>query len=193
MTDTAVALPPGVDTPPGGSLREVLAPRPRVIGVYAAAAIAVGLVLLFALPRPHANAVKVINPAKSIAVARTIPNFPLYLPSPLPAGWYPNSSRFSLDWIGAVLHIGYFAPGGGYIGLEQTTGDNKLVFVSTMSAGAVYDGLVTLDGQVWVHLQSDRKSQDSLAWYGPQSVVVVTGTTTVANLEQFAGSLHVGR
>jgi len=192
MTNTMVSPPPGADTPPGG-LREVLVPRWRTIGVSVAALVAAALALLLALPRPHPSAVKVINPAKSIAVARTIPNFPLYLPAPLPAGWYPNSSRFSLDWIGAVLHIGYLAPGGGYVGLEQTTGANKRVFVSTMSAGAVFDGLVTVDGMVWTHLQSDRKTQDSLVWYGPRSVVVVTGTTTVANLERFAASLHVGR
>ncbi|MGH8889771.1 MAG: DUF4245 family protein [Acidothermaceae bacterium] len=192
MTNTAVTPPPGADTPLGGGLREVLMPRWRTIAISVVATIAVALALLLALPRPHASAVKVINPAKSIAVARTIPNFPLYLPSPLPAGWYPNSSRFSLDWIGAVLHIGYLAPDGGYIGLEQTTGANKRVFVSTISAGAVFDGMVTVAGVAWFHLQSDRKSQDSLVWYGPRSVVVVTGTTTVANLERFAASLPVG-
>jgi hypothetical protein len=52
---------------------------------------------------------------------------------------------------------------------------------------------VVIDGQLWVQMASDRKQQDSLVWYGPQTTVVVTGTTTLDNLKAFAASLHVQR
>jgi len=174
-------------------LRQILAPHRRSIIALATVTVAVAVALLLALPRPQADAVKVVDPARAIERAQSTPDFPVYTPTPAPAGWYCNSARFGHDWIGAVLHIGYLAPDGGYAGVEETTGANKRIFVSTMSAGAIFDGLVTVDGQVWTHLQSDRKKQDSLVWYGPQSVVVVTGTTNVSNLEALAASLHVGR
>ena len=185
-------VPPGTDEPRGGTIAQVLAPRWRSIAISVGATLVAAVVLLVALPRPHADAVHVVDPSKSIALADGWPDFPVYTPSPLPAGWYPNSARFGLDWVGALLHIGYLAPDGGYVGLEQTTGANRKLFVSTMSAGAIFDGLVTVDGTVWTHLQSDRKVQDSLVWYGPDTVVIVTGTASVAELEQLAGSLHVG-
>jgi len=185
-------VPPGSDQPQGGSLRQVLAPRWRSIASLVGVTVLAAVVLLIALPRPHARAVHVVDPSAAIARAVEWPNFPVYTPSPLPAGWYPDSARFGLDWVGALLHIGYLAPDGGYAGLEQTTGANRKLFVSTMSAGAIFDGLVTVDGVVWNHLQSDRKVQDSLVWYGPDTVVIVTGTASVAELEQLAGSLHVG-
>jgi hypothetical protein len=93
---------------------------------------------------------------------------------------------------GPQLHIGYLAPDGGYVGLEEANLPNSWRFVTTRSAGNVFRDLRTIDGQVWAHLQSNRKSQDSLVWYGPNSVVMVTGTTSVPNLERLAASLHVG-
>lgn len=198
MSDTDVqpaltpVVPPGADPAYAAGLREILAPHWRSIIALAAATLAIAVALLFALPRPHVDAVKVVNPARAIERAQAMPHFPVYTPAPLPSGWYANSARFGHDWIGAVLHIGYLAPDGGYAGVEETTGANKHIFVSTISAGAIFDGLVTIDGVVWTHLQSDRKQQDSLVWYGPESVVVVTGTTSVLNLKQLAASLHVG-
>jgi hypothetical protein len=187
-----LAVPPGADPVNAPGLRQILAPRWRSIAALAAVTVVAAVALLVALPRPHADAVRVVNPQAAIKRAQSMPQFPVYTPSPLPAGWYPNSARFGHDWIGAMLHIGYLAPDGGYAGLEETTGANKRIFVSTISAGAIFDSLVTIDGVVWAHLNSDRKKQDSLVWYGPRSVVIVTGTTSVANLEEFAASLHVG-
>jgi hypothetical protein len=60
------------------------------------------------------------------------------------------------------------------------------------SAGDVFQNMRTIDGVVWVHLLSDRKSQESLVWYGPHGMVVITGTSSLTNLEQLAASLHVG-
>jgi hypothetical protein len=78
------------------------------------------------------------------------------------------------------------------VGLEEANLPNTWRFVTTRSAGNVFRDLRTIDGDVWAHVHSDRKVQDSLVWYGPNSVVMVTGTTSMANLEQLAASLHVG-
>jgi hypothetical protein len=148
--------------------------------------------LLIALPRPNADTVIPVDPSSAIEQAEAVPGFAVYLPEPLPAGWQPNSARFELTKDGPQLHIGYLAPDGGYVGLEEANLPNTWRFVTTRSAGNVFRDLRTIDGDVWAHVHSDRKVQDSLVWYGPNSVVMVTGTTSMANLEQLAASLHVG-
>lgn len=200
MTDdvlTVAVPPPGADElQGGGGLRQVLAPRWRTIAISVVVTLAAALALLFALPKPDPANVRVIDPSQAIAQAKAVPNFKIYLPSPLPAGWYPNSARFdtalSRKFVAPHLHIGYITPDHSYAGLEESNGMPRWRFVSMMTAGDVFKSLVTIDGTVWAHVQSSRKAQDSLVWYGPDTVVVVSGTTSMANLEAFAASLHVG-
>jgi hypothetical protein len=185
--------PPGADQPRFGPLRHLLAPGWRSIVVSAGLVLAVAVALLAALPRPDSAEVRVVDPSHAIAQAASQPGFPVYLPMPLPAGWYPNSARFDHAKTGPHLHIGYLTPDHAYAGLEESSGTNRTLFVTNMAAGAVFQEAVLIDGQLWVHVASDRKKQDSLVWYGPQTTVIVTGTTTVQNLTAFAASLHVRR
>lgn len=193
---TAQVPPPGADVPRQGGLRAPLAPRWPAIAVSVIVTLAVAIALLITLPTPNPATVKVVDPSSAIAQAEAAPGFRIYLPSPRPAGWYPNGARFDTKinskLSGAHLHIGYLTPDHAYAALEESNATPGWRFVSTMTAGNVFKELLTIDGQVWAHVQSNRKQQDSLVWYGPDTVVVVTGTTSIANLEAFAASLHVG-
>lgn len=180
--------PPGAE---GATLREAMRPSRRSLAVWVVAILAVAIGLLVALPTPRADTVIPVDPSPAIEKATAVPGFAVFVPEPLPSGWQPNSVRFQQTKTGPELHIGYLAPDGGYVGLEEANPPNSWRFVTMRSAGNVFQDLRTISGQVWAHLGSDRKSQDSLVWYGPHSVVVVTGTTSVANLEQLAASLHV--
>lgn len=188
--------PPGADAPRAGGLREVLAPRWRAIAISIAATLAVALALLITLPKPNPATVRVVDPSQAVKQAMAVPDFAVYLPSPLLPGWQPNSARFdtAVNRVtkGPHLHIGYVTPDHAYAGLEEGDSTPRWRFVSAMTAGDVFKELVTIDGNVWAHVQSSRKMQDSLVWYGRSTVVVVTGTTSLANLESFAASLHVG-
>ena len=180
--------PPGADDPtPRGALR----PNRRSLAVWVIGILAVAIGLLVALPAPRADTVIPVDPSSAIEKATAVPGFAVFVPEPLPSGWQPNSVRFQQTKTGPELHIGYLAPDGGYVGLEEANPANSRRFVTTRSAGNVFQDLRTIDGQVWARVASDRKAQDSLVWYGPHSVVVVTGTTSVANLERLAASLHV--
>ena len=174
-----------------GTLRAVLRPSRRSLATWVVAILAVAVGLLVALPTPRADTVIPVDQSSAIEKATAVPGFAVFVPEPLPSGWQPNSARFQTTKTGPELHIGYLAPDGGYVGLEEANPANSRRFVAMRSAGDVVQDLRTVDGQVWAHLGSDRKLQDSLVWYGPHSVVVVTGTTSIANLEQLAASLHV--
>jgi len=192
---TLQVRPPGSDPATRGAsrgFRDVLRPHRRSVLVSVIAVLAVAIGLLIALPRPQADTVIPVAPSAAISKATAVPGFAVFLPEPLPAGWQPNSARFEMTNDGPQLHIGYLAPDGGYVGLEEANLPNTWRFVTTRSAGNVFRDLRTIDGQVWAYLESDRKVQDSLVWYGPNSVVMVTGTTSVPNLERLAASLHVG-
>jgi hypothetical protein len=63
--------------------------------------------------------------------------------------------------------------------------------VSQSTAGGRQVDYVTINGQLWVHLRSTRRALQSLVWFGPRSEVILAGTTTLANLEQFATSLNI--
>ena len=181
--------PPGADA---ATLPAALRPSRRSLVVWAVAFLAVAIGLLVALPSPRADTVIPVDPSSAISQAAAVPGFKVYVPEPLPAGWQPNSARFQTTKGDPELHIGYLAPDGGYVGLEEANMPNSRQFVAMRSAGDVFRDVRTVDGQLWAHVQSDRKVQDSLVWYGPHAVVMVTGTTSVANLEQLAASLHVG-
>ncbi len=205
MNDLAVTdvAPPGADAPraprePGAAyLRRVLVPRWRPIAISVAVTLALALAVLFALPKPDPATVKVVDPSPAIAQASAAPDFTFYLPTALPDAWHVNNARFDTQinhqLSGPHLHIGYLAPDHGYLGLEESTDTPRWRFVSTMTAGNEFQDLVTIDGQVWGHVVSNRKVQESLVWYGPDTAVVVTGTTSLANLKAFAASLRVGQ
>lgn len=188
---TIELYPPGADGQRFAS--PVFAPRWRSIAVCAGLVLAVALTLLLVLPRPNSASVRVVDPSRAIAQASAVPGFPVYVPSPVPDGWSANSARFDHAQTGPHLHIGYLTPDHGYAGLEESSGANRWLFVDNMAAGAMLTDAVVIDGQLWVQMASNRKQQDSLVWYGPQTTVVVTGTTTLDNLKAFAASLHVQR
>jgi hypothetical protein len=191
-----IELPPGGDVPRGGRLAEVLQPRWRSILSLTSVAVVVAIVLLIVLPNSHVGAVKVVDPSAAIAAARQVAPSIVVLPDPLPAGWQSDSAHFDRTAAGAHLHIGYFGPDHGYDGLEECNftpaHTNIKIFVAQMTADGDLVDLVTINGVIWTHDVSSRKStQQSLIYYGQQTTIVVTGTSSLAELTALATSLHV--
>jgi hypothetical protein len=69
---------------------------------------------------------------------------------------------------------------------------NLKVFVAQMTADGDLVDLVTINGVVWAHDVSSRKStQQSLIYYAPTTTTVITGTSSLADLTQLAASLQI--
>jgi hypothetical protein len=191
-----IVVPPGVDVPRGGNLAEVLRPHGRSIVVSTAIAVVLAIVLLIVLPRPHVSAVKAVSTAKVVARARAVAPAIVHVPDPLPPGWTADSAHFEVTAPGAHLHIGYVGPDHGYNGLEESDytalHTNLKIFVAQMTADGDLVDLVTINGLVWTHDVSSRKStQQSLIFYGPTTTTIVTGTSSLTDLTQLAASLHI--
>jgi Protein of unknown function (DUF4245) len=185
-----LAIPPGVD-PPGASLAQVLRPGRRSLGAFTLAGLVVAVALLVVLPRPHAGAVRPIDPTRTIERAKLLATLPVYVPASLPAGWVVDSVNLDAGKGRERLDIGYQAPDFGYVGLVETSAVRWRAIVSQSTAGGRPEDYVTINGQLWARLLSTRRALQSLVWYGPHSEVIVAGTTTLANLEQFATSLNI--
>jgi hypothetical protein len=189
--DPQISGPPGVD-PPGASFAQALRPVWRSIAIFGGLGLVVALTLLVALPRPHAGAVKRIDPMPTIIRAQLLGTLPVFVPSALPAGWIPDSVHLDAAKGKEHLHLGYQAPDFGIVGVEQTTARKWRSVLSQVTAGGEATDYVMINGQRWVRLESPRRTLPSLVWYGPRNeVVIVTGTTSRANLETLAASLHI--
>jgi hypothetical protein len=194
--DALIVVPPGADTPRNGSLKQVARPAWRSIVIAASIAVVVAVVLYIVLPTPHDSAVKVVNPTSVIAKAMKQAPGIVHLPDPLPAGWRPDSAHFEVTAPGAHLHIGYAGPDNGINGLEETNFTSKhtdlKIFVAQNTADGKLVDLVSINGVIWNHDVSTRlKAQQSLIFYGPTTTVVVTGTSSLADLTQLAASLQI--
>jgi hypothetical protein len=186
-----MSVPPGVD-PPGLSLAQVLRPAWRQMAVFGAVGVLVALILLVALPRPHAGAVERIDQGPVIARAQKLGTLPVFIPTPLPSGWVPDSVNLDAGVGREHLHLGYQAPDFGVVGLEETTARKWRTLLSQVTAGAKPTEYLTINGQRWVRMESSRRTLQSLVWYGPRNeVVIVAGTSSLTNLESLAGSLRI--
>jgi hypothetical protein len=194
--DALIVVPPGSDNPRGGTLKQVARPAWRSIVIATALAVVVAVVLFVVLPKPNDSAVKVIDPTSVIEKAMKQAPSIVRLPDPLPAGWRVDSAHFEVTAPGAHLHIGYAGPDNGINGLEETNFTAKhtdiKIFVAQNTADGKLVDLVTINGLIWNHDVSTRlKAQQSLIFYGPTTTVVVTGTSSLANLTALAASLHI--
>jgi hypothetical protein len=191
-----IAVPPGSDIPRGGSLKLVGRPAWRPIAIATSIAVIAALVLFVVLPTPHDSAVKVVDPTSVIAKAMKQAPEIVHLPDPLPAGWRVDSAHFEVTAPGAHLHIGYAGPDNGINGLEETNVTSKhtdiKIFVAQNTADGTLVDLVSINGVIWNHDASSRlAAEQSLIFYGRTTTIVVTGTSSLADLTQLAASLHI--
>ncbi len=196
LHEVGIVVPPGADTPRDATLAQAIRPHWRSISIAMSAALVVAVVLLIVLPSQRSAAVRVVDTAPAIAQARQIAPAIVRIPTPLPAGWHADSSDFESAGSGAHLHLGYVGPDHGYNGVEDSNYSSKhaglKVFVAQMTADGAVINTVAIHGVLWVHLISNRKSsQQSLVEYTPTITTVVTGTSSLRNLENLAASLQI--
>jgi hypothetical protein len=189
LTDIEMTTPPGAD-PAHTSWRDAVRPQWRIVAMIAGPALLAAVVLLVVLPRPHPGAVKRIDPSPTIARAERLGAFPVYLPTPPPAGWVPSSVHLDSRIGKAHLHVGYQSPDFGYVGLEETDAPFRSPIVSQVTAGGVPQTSYWIGGRVWLLAQSTRRPLYSLTWFGPKSEVIVVGTASLDNLKAFVASLQ---
>lgn len=149
-------------------------------------------------PTPEVEAVDV---APVLAKAEGESPYPLLRAVNLPPDWIPVRVAWAVDgagWIdstpavGNSWQLGYLAPGGTYVAVQQR--DRGVEgFLQKVTRDGYRDGDdLELLGRTWERWTSKDDRTHTLVWRDGDMVAAVTGDTEFAELEAFAGSLTTG-
>ncbi|MGW3666633.1 DUF4245 domain-containing protein [Streptomyces sp. NPDC005141] len=121
-----------------------------------------------------------------LLTARRAASYPVAAPEGLPTAWKPTSVRYDGSEFD-VWHLGYQAPDGQYVAVEQST-QRPAVFIDTASQGArPTKGTQRIGDQTWQRYEGDH--YDALVLQGKGSTTVVTGTGSFGTLVKMAQAL----
>jgi hypothetical protein len=160
----------------------------------------VGIVLFFPHDAPNPeNAVQTVDYSISLQQARDpgVLPFEALAPVGLPAGWRATSVHAAFD-TAAPLHweIGFQSPDSQYVALVQVTGGTLVQGVlDTQAPNATAGAKANVGGYTWTEYTSADGNRRALARTetgttpGPQVGVVVAGTASFDELDQFAAAL----
>jgi hypothetical protein len=157
-------------------------------------AVPIGVVLAIE-PSKAGNPVHVIDSASfqgDLDAARAAEPFPVLVPTGLSTGWRATSETYqepgatAADW-----HVGYLTPGGGFAELEQIT-QSFAGFLNDQQSDAAQVASVQVDGITWQRYSGTTPPalKNLLVRSDGKSTVIVAGSASMAELEQFAGSLR---
>ncbi len=125
-----------------------------------------------------------------LLTARRAASYPVAAPEGLPDAWKATSVRFS----GAdsdSWHLGFHAPDGEYVGIEQSTTGKRAEFIDEASQGARETKTVEeIDGRTWTRYTGGR--YDALVLKGDDgSTTVVAGTGSFEQLTTMVRALKM--
>jgi len=140
---------------------------------------------------PHDDSPPDLKPVDyrvELLTARRAASYPVAAPEGLAAGWKATSVRFRGDEFDA-WHLGFNAPGGQYVQVEQST-QKPGAFIDTASQGSeATKATQQIDGRTWTRYSGGR--YDALVLADKSSTTVVAGTGSYAQLTEMAQALKM--
>ncbi|MET7291908.1 DUF4245 domain-containing protein [Streptomyces griseoloalbus] len=150
--------------------------------------LAAGVVWLFI---PHEDGepdIKRVDYRVDLLTARRAASYPVAAPEGLPEAWKPTSVRFRGEESDA-WHLGYHAPDGEYVAVEQSAGKRSLFIEDTTQGAEKTATTQRIDGRTWARYEGDH--YDALVLEGTEgSTTVVTGTGSFGQLTTMAEALR---
>ncbi|MCH0563554.1 MULTISPECIES: DUF4245 domain-containing protein [unclassified Streptomyces] len=151
--------------------------------------IAAAVVYLFIPHDDHAPDIKRVDYRVELLTARRAASYPVAAPEGLPQSWKATSVRFrgsdSDAW-----HLGFQAPGGEYVAVEQST-KKRSEFIDTASQGAEETEVTQeIAGRTWTRYTGGRYDALVLKDDGDGSTTVVAGTAPFDQLAKMAAALR---
>ncbi|MEU6351744.1 DUF4245 domain-containing protein [Streptomyces sp. NPDC047072] len=121
-----------------------------------------------------------------LVTARRAASYPIAAPQGLSAGWKATSVRYDGEQFDA-WHLGFHAPDGQYVQIEQST-QKPAVFIDEASQGGeATKETREIAGRTWTRYTGGR--YDALVYEGDGATTVVAGTGSLAQLTEMARSL----
>lgn len=157
------------------------------------------LIITWVFTNDPAPKVEPIDYEPVVALAERESPYPVLRPTALPADWVPTRVAWAKDgnqWItntpaiGNSWQLGYIAPNGIYVAVQQRDRSADSFVADVTQDGRREAEATELAGRTWEHWVSRDGRTRSLVWRDGQMVAVVTGDTKdYEQLEAFAGSL----
>ena len=145
-----------------------------------------GVIYVFIPHDDSAPDVKKVDYRVELLTARRAASYPVAAPEGLSPSWKATSVRFQGDSFDA-WHLGFHAPGGEYVQIEQST-QKPSTFVDEASQGAEETKVTQeIDGRTWTRYSGGR--YDALVLTDKGATTVVAGTGSFTQLAEMAGAL----
>jgi hypothetical protein len=152
-----------------------------VIGVAAA------VMYVFVPHDDSAPEVKAVDYRVELLTARRAAAYPVAAPEGLSEGWKATSVRFD----GAdsdAWHLGFHAPDGEYVQIEQSTQKPVKFIEEATQGGEPSDTTREIGGRTWTRYTGGR--YDALVAQEQGATTVVSGTGSLEQLTRMAGALR---
>ncbi|MET9256736.1 DUF4245 domain-containing protein [Streptomyces sp. NPDC048182] len=154
--------------------------------------LAAGVVWLFIPHQDGKPDVKRVDYRVELLTARRAASYPVAAPEGLAKEWKPTSVRFRGEAHDA-WHLGFSAPDGEYVAVEQST-DKPAVFIDQASQGGrATERTEKIDGRTWTRYEGGRYDALVLRDTGgvKGATTVVAGTGSFAQLHQMVSALEL--
>jgi hypothetical protein len=147
-----------------------------------------GVIYLFIPHDDSPQETKKVDYRVELLTARRAASYPVAAPEGLPTEWKATSVRFQGDDFDA-WHLGFHAPGGEYVQIEQST-QKASTFIDEASQGAeATETTQKIDGRTWTRYTGGR--YDALVHEGDGATTVVAGTGSFEQLTQMTKALKM--
>jgi hypothetical protein len=148
-------------------------------------------VVLMLSTRDHAAVVTTVDPAVSVAEARTQASYPVLAPVGLGTKWRPTSVRVTRNGAALEWHMGFVTPKEDYAGLEQSDGPPG-VFLDRFAADAKPTGVVRIGDRSWRRLEGGHPEPRALLLREGPVTTLVVGSAAWSELDALAAALRTG-
>jgi len=150
--------------------------------------VAAAVIYLFIPHEDSAPDLKRVDFRVELLTARRAATYPVAAPEGLSDSWKATSVRFRGDQSDA-WHLGFQAPGGEYVQIEQSAQKPSTFIDEASQGGTATKTTQQIDGRKWTRYSGGRYEALVLAERG--STTVVAGTGSFAQLTEMAGALKM--
>ncbi|MFF3749788.1 DUF4245 domain-containing protein [Streptomyces sp. NPDC002018] len=155
----------------------------------AAIGVVVAGIYIFIPHDDEAVPVKAVDYRVELLTARRVAPYPVLAPAGLTEQWKPTSVSYRAQEADA-WHLGYLAPDGEYVAVEQSTAPAR-TYVPEVSREATDTGRSQqVAGEAWRRWEGPK--YDALVRTEGNATTVVTGTASYERLAEMAAALKPG-
>lgn len=161
-------------------------------GYVIALAVCLGIagLLLLGAPKGEREHIPAVDYSIDAVNARNAASYQVWVPSAVPEGWVPTSSRLVTQKGTVTWRLGFATAARSHAMLAQSNEKPLTAFADRMANTERAEGTQQIDGVTWERRYRPDKKQRTLVRILDDSVVMVTGQADWAELAQLAATLR---